>query len=379
WNTASRDDIVFDELVELDLATIVPTVSGPRNPEESVALSQAPSSFRTGLDEYRRGHPARVADPLVGGPPIHDGSVVIAAITSCTNTSNPTVMVGAGLIAREARRRGLSVPAGVKTSLAPGSKVVTEYLRRADLLAPLAALGFDIVGYGCTTCIGNSGPLDPAVESQVTAGDLYVGAVLSGNRNFEARIHNLVRANYLASPMLVVAYALAGRLDLDLTKDPLGQDSEGRPVFLRDLWPTSAQIRSVIESSLDPGVFKEQYKRISIGDAHWEGLSVPAGTSYPWNPASTYLRNPPYVEESPRSADPEGPWLSHARALVVLGDRVSTDHISPAGEIPATSPAGRYLVDHGVAPADFNTYGTRRGNHEIMVRGTFANVRLKNT
>jgi aconitate hydratase len=309
---------------------------------------------------------------------VSDGSVVIAAITSCTNTSNPTVMVGAGLIAREARRRGLHVPAGVKTSLAPGSKVVTEYLRRAELLAPLAALGFDIVGYGCTTCIGNSGPLDPAVEAQVKAGDLYVGAVLSGNRNFEARIHNLVRANYLASPMLVIAYALAGRLDLDLTRDALGKDAQGQPVFLRDLWPTSAQIREVIEASLDPGVFKEQYKRISIGDAHWEGLAVPAGTSYPWDPASTYLRNPPYFEASSTGPDPAGAWLSGARVLVMLGDRVSTDHISPAGEIPEVSPAGRYLVDHGVAPADFNTYGTRRGNHEVMVRGTFANVRLKN-
>jgi aconitate hydratase len=378
WNTATREDLAFDEMVEVDLTAVVPTVSGPRNPEESVALPQAPASYRAGLEEYRKGHPAPPMAPVVSGPSVRDGSIVIAAITSCTNTSNPTVMVGAGLIAREARRRGLRVPAGVKTSLAPGSKVVTEYLRRADLLAPLAALGFDVVGYGCTTCIGNSGPLDPAVESQVKAGDLYVGAVLSGNRNFEARIHNLVRANYLASPMLVVAYALAGRLDLDLTKEPLGNGPDGRPVYLRDLWPTAAQIREVVEASLDPGVFTDQYKRIAIGDAHWEGLSVPSGTSYPWDASSTYLRNPPYFEDSLRAADAPGPWLSGARALVVLGDRVSTDHISPAGEIPSTSPAGRYLIDHGVAPADFNTYGTRRGNHEVMVRGTFANVRLKN-
>ncbi|MCI4354762.1 MAG: aconitate hydratase AcnA, partial [Thermoplasmata archaeon] len=312
------------------------------------------------------------------GASAHDGKVVIAAITSCTNTSNPAVMVGAGLIAERALQLGLSVPKGVKTSLAPGSKVVTDYLRKAGLLVPLASLGFDVVGYGCTTCIGNSGPLDPAVEQAVRENDLYVGAVLSGNRNFEARIHNLVRANYLASPMLVVAYALAGRLDLDLTKDPIGHDREGRPVFLKDLWPKSEEIRRRVEASLDPEMFRNEYKAITIGDVHWEHLEVPTGLAYPWEESSTYLRNPPYFETATAAA-PTGPvWLENARALVVLGDRVSTDHISPAGEIPAQGPAADYLRAHGVAPTAFNTFGARRGNHEVMVRGTFANLRLKN-
>jgi aconitate hydratase len=380
WNTASRPDLNFDELLEVDLATIVPTIAGPRNPEEMVAVRDAPASFRTALSAYRKDRPAATAaaPSVPPGHRISDGSIVIAAITSCTNTSNPSVMIGAGLIARRAMERGLRVPPGVKTSLAPGSKVVTDYLRRAGLLAPLAELGFDLVGYGCTTCIGNSGPLLPEVEEQVTAGDLYVAAVLSGNRNFEARIHNLVRANYLASPMLVVAYALAGRADLDLTKEALGTSKDGQPVYLRDLWPTDAEIRGLVESSLDPGMFQEKYKAITIGDIHWESLQVPDGLSYPWSDASTYLRNPPYFGIPPPPEPVEGSLVRGARALLVLGDRVSTDHISPAGEITAESPAGRYLLEHGVPVSEFNTYGTRRGNHEVMVRGTFANVRLRN-
>jgi aconitate hydratase len=305
---------------------------------------------------------------------------VIAAITSCTNTSNPSVMLGAGLIAQRARARGLSVPKHVKTSMAPGSKVVTEYLRRSGLLQPLEELGFEVVGYGCTTCIGNSGPLPPEVAQAVEATDGYVAAVLSGNRNFEARIHNQVRANYLASPMLVVAYALAGRIDLDLTREPLRPPNGGGPVYLRDLWPSAEEIRTLAESALDPSLYREKYARITDGDSHWEALSAASGgAGYRWDPASTYLRLPPYFELAPPTpADAGGTLVEGARVLAVLGDRVSTDHISPAGEIPAESPAGRYLIAQGVAPADFNTYGTRRGNHEVLVRGTFANVRLRN-
>ena len=398
WNEPDSADPEFDERLELDLASIVPTVSGPRNPDESVALAQAPVSFRTALAAYRSAHPpaeeTRAAypadDPLQAGRSeentetapangrVHDGTVVIAAITSCTNTSNPSVMVGAGLIAQKAHAMGLHPPSYVKTSLAPGSKVVTDYLNRAGLTPALNALGFNLVGYGCTTCIGNAGPLPPAVESAVTDGDLYVAAVLSGNRNFEARIHNLVRANYLMSPMLVVAYALAGRMDIDLTTEPLGKDSEGRPVYLRDLWPRPEEIRALVEKSLNAGMYVDEYRKITVGDPHWEALPDIEGVVYPWDEASTYLRDPPYFD-LPAPLLPDGNrLLDGARALVVLGDRVSTDHISPAGEIPADGPAGKYLQSHGVSPADFNTFGTRRGNHEVMIRGTFANVRIRN-
>ena len=379
WNTGAQPDLEFDELLEVDLGSIVPTISGPRNPEESVALRDAAGAFRAALANYRKEHPPRPApSPAAGAPPVSDGSVVIAAITSCTNTSNPSVMIGAGLIAQKALARGLTVPGAVKTSLAPGSKVVTEYLRRAGLMAPLEKLGFDLVGYGCTTCIGNSGPLPPAVAQQVDAGELYVAAVLSGNRNFEARIHNQVRANYLASPMIVVAYALAGRIDIDLTREPLGKGSDGRPVFLKELWPTGEEVRRLVEASLDPEMFREKYTAITEGDIHWESLEVPEGLAYPWDDASTYLRNPPYFALPPVPEPVGGVLVDGARALLVLGDRVSTDHISPAGEIPTESPAGQYLVAHGVPPSEFNTYGTRRGNHEVMIRGTFANVRVRN-
>ncbi|MCI4330501.1 MAG: aconitate hydratase AcnA [Thermoplasmata archaeon] len=377
WRDAATPSPRFDDELPIDLASIVPTVSGPRNPEESVSLSEAPRSFRTALEGYRREHPRPTTAPA-NGAGIPDGAVVIAAITSCTNTSNPSVMVGAGLIARKAVELGLAVPPHVKTSLAPGSKVVTAYLERANLMAPLEQLGFDLVGYGCTTCIGNSGPLPPAVARAVEASDAYVAAVLSGNRNFEARIHSQVRANYLASPMLVVAYALAGRFDLDLTKDPLGHARGGAPVYLRDLWPKSEEIRQLVDSSLDPQMFRDKYRTITQGDPHWDSLPSSGGPEYRWDPKSTYLRHPPYFSIPPPPPPVDGVLIQSARVLALLDDRVSTDHISPAGEIAVDSPAGRYLEGEGVRPADFNTYGTRRGNHEVMVRGTFANIRLKN-
>jgi aconitate hydratase len=378
WGAPAPGSVDYDRTVRLDLGTVVPTISGPRNPEEGVALSGARGAFAASLASYRRGHPVAPNGGSAEEMPVRDGSVVIAAITSCTNTSNPSVMVGAGLIARNALTRGLKVPPHVKTSLAPGSKVVTAYLERAGLLRPLADLGFALVGYGCTTCIGNSGPLLPPVSAQVRAKDLYVAAVLSGNRNFEARIQNEVRANYLASPMLVVAYGLAGRMDIDLTSEPLGAGADGQPVYLKDLWPSPAEVRSLVEASLAPSMFTEKYAAIEVGDTNWENLHPPAGPRYAWSADSTYLAEPPYLRLPP-------PWLPHdgvladrARALLVLGDQVNTDVISPAGEIPLQTPAGQYLAGRGVPVAEFNTYGARRGHHEVLVRGTFANVRLQN-
>jgi aconitate hydratase len=379
WGSPVPGSVDYDELLTIDLGSIVPMVSGPRNPEEGVPLGEAPASFHTALQSYRTAHPRPGASaPSSLSPPVDDGSVVIAAITSCTNTSNPSVMVGAGLIAKRACELGLKVPAHVKTSLAPGSKVVTAYLERAGLLPYLDRLGFEVVGYGCTTCIGNSGPLLATVSQQVRDQDLFVAAVLSGNRNFEARVHNEVRANYLASPMLVVAYALAGRVDLDLTRDPLGRGSDGTPVYLRDLWPPAKQVRQVVDASLDPSVFAEKYREVEVGDRHWESLDPPTGAEYGWSPDSTYLAVAPYLDLPAPWLPRDGVLAEGARALVLLGDRVSTDHISPAGEIPEDSAAGRYLLAHGVAVREFNTYGARRGHHEVMVRGTFANVRLKN-
>jgi aconitate hydratase len=379
WGAPPTGSIDYDETIAIDLATIVPSVAGPRNPDESVSLGDAPLSFQRALDAYRTEHPAKSAAPVAASDaPVRDGSVVIAAITSCTNTSNPSVMVGAGLMARKALDLGLSVPPHVKTSLAPGSKVVTSYLDRAGLLAPLASLGFAVVGFGCTTCIGNSGPLIPAVSRQVRENDLYVAAVLSGNRNFDARINIDTRAAYLASPMLVVAYALAGRMDLDLSSQPLGRRPDGTPIYLKDLWPSATEVREVVEANLDPAMFREKYRDIEVGDVHWESLDVPTGPEYPWDPKSTYLAEAPYLSLPPPWLPSRGVLVESARALVVLGDRVSTDHISPAGEIPESTPAGQWLIAHGVPVAEFNTYGTRRGHHEVMIRGTFANVRLKN-
>jgi aconitate hydratase len=310
-------------------------------------------------------------------PPFGHGSVAIAAITSCTNTSNPTVMVGAGLLARNAVARGLRVSPTVKTSLAPGSKAVTGYLERAGLMAPLDTLGFALAGYGCTTCIGNSGPLAEPIAAAIESDELVVAAVLSGNRNFEGRIHPLVRASYLASPPLVVAFALAGRVDVDLTTEPLGHGSDGEPVMLADIWPTPAEIRSVIADSIDPELFRETYASVFAGDERWTALPIPSGDRYAWDDASTYIARPPFFEgltpEPPPLRDIEG-----ARVLALLGDSVTTDHISPAGSIAAWSPAGTWLQAHGVGPLEFNSYGARRGHHEVMMRGTFGNIRLHN-
>ncbi len=404
WGAPAPGSVDYDRVLRIDLGAVVPSMSGPRNPEETVALDRVPDSFARALAAYRTAHPRSPNgaashpypsdDPmhpfdghldraLAGGPtpsvtPVADGSVVIAAITSCTNTSNPSVMVGAGLIAKRAIELGLSVPPYVKTSLAPGSKVVTSYLERAGLLRYLDGLGFEVVGFGCTTCIGNSGPLPTDVDRAVRDQDLFVAAVLSGNRNFEARIHNLVRANYLASPMLVVAYALAGRMDIDLTREPIGVGKDGRPVRLADLWPSDEEVRHLVESSLSPEIFQEKYRAIEVGDAHWESLDAPSGERYPWSADSTYLAEAPYLRLSPPFLPKDRLLVRGARVLALLGDKVSTDHISPAGEIPESSPAGAYLRSHGVPVSEFNTYGSRRGHHEVMIRGTFANVRLKN-
>ena len=306
-----------------------------------------------------------------------DGAVVIAAITSCTNTSNPSVMIAAGLLARNAVARGLTSAPWVKTSLAPGSLVVTDYYEKSGLLEPLAALGFDVVGYGCTTCIGNSGPLAPEISKAVGENDLSVCAVLSGNRNFEGRIHPDVRMNYLASPPLVVAYALAGTMDIDLNSDPIGHDRDGSAVYLRDLWPSDAEITGVVESVLDRTMFVERYGSFLDGDERWRALPAPTGDLYEWDPESTYIRRPPFLDDV-SGADVTITDISGARVLALLGDSVTTDHISPAGNIRASTPAGQWLIEHGVEARDFNSYGARRGNHEVMVRGTFANVRLRN-
>jgi aconitate hydratase len=332
-----------------------------------VPLADVPASFRAT-------YPQR---DTANGKVVHDGSVVIAAITSCTNTSNPSVMVAAGLLARNAVARGLRAAPHVKTSLAPGSRVVTDYLAAAGLQEPLDALGFQLVGYGCTTCIGNSGPLSDEVSAAVRDDELAVCAVLSGNRNFEGRIHPLVRASYLASPPLVVAYALAGSIDVDLEHDPLGTDSEGADVFLHDLWPSSGEVRAAVEASLSPELFERQYAGIWEGDERWQALPAPEGALFAWDPASTYVREPSFFQ----SLEPEPTPLADivdARCLVMLGDSVTTDHISPAGAIPRDMPAGQYLTAHGVEPRDFNSFGARRGNHEVMVRGTFGNIRLRN-
>src|SRR6202011_4442585 len=305
------------------------------------------------------------------------GAVVIAAITSCTNTSNPSLMLGTGLLAKKAVERGLHVKPWVKTSLAPGSKVVTDYLLAAGLTPYLEKLNFHLVGYGCTTCIGNSGPLADAIGAAIKDNNLIAVAVLSGNRNFEGRIHPLVRANYLASPPLVVAYALAGRMDLDLTTEPLGNDPAGKPVFLRDIWPTPQEIESTVRASVTTDMYLKQYGEVFEGDAHWKSMKVPEGDLYQWDPKSTYIKLPPYFENMPRTPTPLSD-IHDARMLAVLGDSVTTDHISPAGSIPLDSPAGKYLLAHGVKQHDFNSYGARRGNHEVMVRGTFANIRLRN-
>jgi aconitate hydratase len=384
-------DPEFSDSLALDLATVEPSLAGPRRPQDRVPLHRVKESFEDALQgwlaarERANGAVARFEDEGGGGTAtiaqtmdaVDDGSVVIAAITSCTNTSNPSVLIGAGLLARNALERGLTTKPWVKTSLAPGSKVVTDYLAKAGLQEHLDRLGFNLVGYGCTTCIGNSGPLPSDIAETVADADLIVAAVLSGNRNFEGRIHPQVRANYLASPPLVVAYALAGRIDVDLTTEPLGRGSDGKPVFLREIWPSNAAIAATMATCIGEEMFERQYADVFKGDANWNELNVVASELYEWDPASEYVKRPPYFDGMPERPAPVRDVLG-ARAIAVLGDSVTTDHISPAGSIARNGPAGNYLMEHGVEPRDFNSYGARRGNHEVMVRGTFANVRLRN-
>jgi aconitate hydratase len=403
FRSEETPDPVFTETLELDLSTVEPSVAGPRRPQDRVSLKDSRRAFRRALlgmvtDDVRRLDGERLARWVEGEAvePVpaplrtrvsvrvndHDvelghGSVVIAAITSCTNTSNPSVMIAAGLVAKKAVERGLRVKPWVKTSLAPGSRVVIEYLREAGLLPYLEALRFHLVGYGCTTCIGNSGPLPDPIARAIQEAKLVAAAVLSGNRNFEGRVHPLVRASFLASPPLVVAYALVGTMDVDLLAEPLGVDPQGRAVYLKDIWPTPDEVRAAIAAALRGEMFRRTYADVFRGEERWNALAVPEGELFAWDEASTYIRRPPFFEEMPIVAPPLED-IRGARALLVLGDSVTTDHISPAGSIPVQSPAGRYLLACGVAPQDFNSYGARRGNHEVMVRGTFANIRLRN-
>jgi len=387
FHTAATPDPEYSAVLELDLGTVEPSLAGPRRPQDRVVLSEVKASFSESLaglvpaGASRSPEPATVHGVQLTGKQVDlgDGSVVIAAITSCTNTSNPSVMIGAGLVARKAVAKGLTAKPWVKTSLAPGSKVVTDYLKAAGVLGDLEALGFFVVGYGCTTCIGNSGPLPEPIADAITANGLVAAAVLSGNRNFEARVHPLVRASYLASPMLVVAYALAGRVDIDLTKDPLGQGKDGQDVYLKDIWPSPEEVRQEVARSLTPEMFEREYAGVFEGDDSWKKIPVPeaAGGRYAWDPDSTYIANPPFFTGMAMQPPPVGD-IESGRVLAWLGDSVTTDHISPAGAIPKDSPAARWLTDRGVEPVQFNTFGSRRGNHEIMMRGTFGNIRIKN-
>ena len=382
---SDADDPVYTDVVELDLGTVEPSIAGPKRPQDRVPLRRAKSAFASVLPELVGGRERVAAGSGAAGEPaggdgetpLEDGAVVIAAITSCTNTSNPSVMIAAGLLAQKAAARGLRPKPWVKTSLAPGSLVVTEYLRAAGLLEPLESLGFGLVGYGCTTCIGNSGPLPEPVAAAVRERDLVVTSVLSGNRNFEGRVQPLVRANYLASPPLVVAYALAGRMTTDLTTEPLGQDRNGDDVHLADVWPSAAEVQEAMAAAVRTDQFTEKYGQVFDGDDRWRGLPAPTGDRFRWTDDSTYVRHPPFFETL--TSTPAAPAdIAGARVLALLGDSVTTDHISPAGAIPQDGPAGRYLIANGVEPKDFNSFGSRRGNHEVMMRGTFANIRLRN-
>jgi aconitate hydratase A / 2-methylisocitrate dehydratase len=397
WHDPARE-LRFSEEITLDLATIVPSIAGPKRPQDRIELANAKTAFRDALPAYTGGSglngtfpasdPVENDDTRTTNPvkvtledgtqtTIDHGHVVIAAITSCTNTSNPYVMVGAALLAKKAVEKGLSRKPWVKTSLAPGSKVVMDYYERAGLLPYLDKLGFNLVGYGCTTCIGNSGPLPPEISNAVNENDLTVTAVLSGNRNFEGRINPDVKMNYLASPPLVVAYALAGTMDIDLNKEPIGADSEGKPVFLADIWPSPSEVTSVVQEAVAAEMFTRDYADVFAGDDNWRGLSVPEGDTFSWDGSSTYVRRPPYFDGMPAEPAPVRD-IRGAKVLAKLGDSVTTDHISPAGAIKATAPAGLYLTEHGIDRKDFNSYGSRRGNHEVMIRGTFANIRLRN-
>jgi aconitate hydratase len=394
FHSASSPEPVFSDTLELDLGTVVPSLAGPRRPQDRIQLTDMRKSFDTALDEMtaqRRGSASGDAggtavastrakvETVSSGKrfELSDGAVVIAAITSCTNTSNPSVMVGAGLLAKKAVEAGLVTKPWVKTSLAPGSKVVTDYLNDAGLTEYLDQLGFNLVGYGCTTCIGNSGPVPVEISESIHKGGLVACSVLSGNRNFEGRINPDVRANYLASPPLVVAFALAGTVDIDMYNEPLGEGKDGRSVFLKDIWPTSHEVNTVMAKSVRPEMFQKQYAHVFEGDERWRALPSPKSDLFEWSDDSTYIQNPPYfvgMQEKPDAVTD----IMNARVLAVLGDSITTDHISPAGSIKTDSPAGHYLLEHKVQPKDFNSYGSRRGNHEVMMRGTFANIRLRN-
>ncbi|MDH3966421.1 MAG: aconitate hydratase AcnA [Rhodospirillales bacterium] len=377
WRDAGTPDPVFTDTLELDLGSVEPSLAGPKRPQDRVALSRLGAEAGK-LVEDAVGEAASAQVPVEGGNySLRHGDVVIAAITSCTNTSNPAVLIGAGLLARKAREKGLRTKPWVKTSLAPGSQVVTDYLEAAGLQEDLNALGFDLVGYGCTTCIGNSGPLPEPVARAIEAGDLHVAAVLSGNRNFEGRVNPLTRLNYLASPPLVVAYALAGSITRDLLNEPLGKGSDGQPVYLRDVWPSNREIQEAVEQSLSPEMFRARYGNVFEGPEEWRAVEAAAGLTYDWQSASTYVQYPPFFEGMEAEPGALGDVIG-ARALALLGDSVTTDHISPAGAIKKEGPAGEYLISHQVRPLDFNSYGSRRGNHEVMMRGTFANIRIRN-
>jgi aconitate hydratase len=378
WRDASAPDPVFTDTLALDMMTVEPSLAGPKRPQDKVALSGAKAGFEKALPDLLGPNAAKAPVAVKdAGYQIKHGDVVIAAITSCTNTSNPAVLVAAGLLARNAVAKGLARKPWVKTSLAPGSQVVTDYLDAAGLTAPLNALGFNLAGYGCTTCIGNSGPLPEPIADAVDEGDLTVSAVLSGNRNFEGRVHPQVKANYLASPPLVVTYALAGSMLRDVTTESLGDGKDGQPVYLKDIWPSNQEITDTIRKTLTPEMFRRRYGDVFKGDAMWQKMGTSAGVTYTWQDSSTYVKLPPYFEDMPR--EPGGySDISKARALAILGDSITTDHISPAGSIKRDGPAGEYLIEHQVRPVDFNSYGARRGNHEVMMRGTFANIRLKN-
>jgi aconitate hydratase len=374
-------EVEYSEYLELDLSTVVPSISGPKRPQDRIELTDAKSQFQKDIHNYAQpGEEAKsapVSMPDGRDFELANGAVAIASITSCTNTSNPSVMMAAGLVARKAREKGLQSKPWVKTSIAPGSKVVTEYYEKAGLIPDLEALNFYIVGYGCATCIGNSGPLEDEISQSIQDNDLSVSAVLSGNRNFEGRISPDVKMNYLASPPLVIAYALAGTMDFDFEAQPLGKDTEGNDVYLKDIWPTPEEVEALIESSIDTDMFTGEYGTIFEGDSRWQELDTPSGNVFEWDDKSTYVRKPPYFEGMTLETTPVEN-VSGARVLAKLGDSVTTDHISPAGSFKADTPAGRYLVENGVERKDFNSYGSRRGNHEVMIRGTFANIRLQN-
>jgi aconitate hydratase len=380
WREDGQPNALYTDVLQLDLADVEPSIAGPKRPQDRIALSAAASAYESILADTVAGREsggsavARLDDEDIE---INDGAILIASITSCTNTSNPAVMLAAGLLARNAAAKGLKAKPWVKTSLAPGSRVVSDYLEKAELIDDLEAVGFYTVGYGCTTCIGNSGPLKPEIADAVTGGNVVGTSVLSGNRNFEGRIHALVQHNFLASPPLVVAYALAGNMSVDLYNDPLGQDQDGNDVYMRDIWPTQQEIYDVVGSSIDSAMFRESYGKVFEGDANWRKIDSTTGDIYGWEADSTYVRNPPYFEGMSGEAAPVAD-IKAARALALLGDSVTTDHISPAGNIAADTPAARYLESNGVSQVDFNSYGSRRGNHEVMMRGTFANIRLRN-